>query len=120
VVHGAGGLDEASLCGPSALRLVEEGRIEERQLDPEEFGLGRSPLSALAGGDRRTNAALLEAVLRGEGSDAHRDVVSLNTALVLWVAELAPSPAAGLEQARQALRSGAAWSKVEELRRVLP
>ena len=120
VVHGAGGLDEASLCGPSALRLVEEGRIEERQLDPEELGLGRSPLSALAGGDRLTNAALLEAVLRGKGSDAHRDVVSLNTALVLWVAELAPSPAAGLEQARQALRSGAAWSKVEELRRELP
>ena len=120
VVHGAGGLDEASLCGPSALRLVEEGRIEEGHLDPEQLGLGRSPLSALAGGDRRTNAALLEAVLRGEGSDAHRDVVSLNTALVLWVAGLAPSPAAGLEQARQALRSGAAWSKVEELRRALP
>ncbi|MEB3318116.1 MAG: anthranilate phosphoribosyltransferase [Cyanobacteriota bacterium] len=120
VVHGAGGLDEASLGGPSELRLVEAGRIEAGLLDPETLGLALAPLSALAGGDRLANATLLEAVLRGEGSEARADVVSLNTALVLWVAGLASSPAAGLERARHALTSGAAWRKVEELRAVLP
>ncbi|MFN9546155.1 MAG: anthranilate phosphoribosyltransferase [Cyanobacteriota bacterium] len=120
VVHGAGGLDEASLCGPSDLRLVEEGRIQAQQLDPQALGLDLAPLSALAGGDQATNAALLEAVLRGQGSAAQSDVVSLNAALVLWVAGLAPTAAAGLDNARQALTSGAAWRKVEELRRALP
>ncbi|MEB3156834.1 MAG: anthranilate phosphoribosyltransferase [Cyanobacteriota bacterium] len=120
VVHGAGGLDEASLSGPSELRWLEEGRIETRWLDPEALGLRLAPLSALAGGDRQANAALLEAVLRGQGSAAQRDVVALNTALVLWVAGLAPSAAAGLEQARRALESGAAWGKVEALRQALP
>jgi anthranilate phosphoribosyltransferase len=120
VVHGAGGLDEASLCGPSDLRLVEAGRIATERLDPETLGLSLAPLSALAGGDRQANAALLQAVLRGQGDPAQRDVVSLNTALVLWVAGLVPTPAAGLDQAREALASGAAWGKVEELRRVLP
>jgi anthranilate phosphoribosyltransferase len=100
--------------------LVEAGRIEAERLDPESLGLALAPLSALAGGDRLANATLLEAVLRGEGSEARADVVSLNTALVLWVAGLAPTPAAGLERARQALTSGAAWRKVEELRGVLP
>lgn len=120
VVHGAGGLDEASLCGPSDLRLVEEGRIRAERLDPEALGLRLAPLSALAGGDRAANAAILEAVLRGEGTPAQGDVVCLNTALVLWVAGLAPSPGAGLEDARQALNSGMAWRKVEALRQALP
>jgi anthranilate phosphoribosyltransferase len=120
VVHGAGGLDEASLCGPSDLRLVEGGQIRSERLEPQSLGLALAPLSALAGGDQATNAAILEAVLRGQGSDAQRDVVSLNTALVLWVAGLAPTPAAGLDAARQALATGAAWQKVEELRQVLP
>ena len=120
VVHGAGGLDEASLCGPSDLRLVEGGKIRSERLEPQSLGLALAPLSALAGGDQATNAAILEAVLRGLGSDAQRDVVSLNTALVLWVAGLAPTPAAGLDAARQALATGAAWQKVEELRQALP
>ncbi|MEB3334942.1 MAG: anthranilate phosphoribosyltransferase [Cyanobacteriota bacterium] len=120
VVHGAGGLDEASLAGPNHLRLVDEGRIRSELLDPEALGLDLAPLSALAGGDQATNAALLEAVLQGRGTAPQRDVVSLNTALVLWVAGLAPSPAAGVVAAREALDSGAAWSKVEDLRRLLP
>jgi anthranilate phosphoribosyltransferase len=120
VVHGDGGLDEASLSGPNELRWLEEGRIETQWLDPETLGLRPAPLSALAGGDRQANAALLEAVLRGQGSEAQSDVVCLNTALVLWVAGQAPNAAAGLEQARQALASGAAWGKVEALRHVLP
>lgn len=120
VVFGAGGLDEASLAGPSDLRLVEGERIATQRLDPEALGLTLAPLSALAGGDQTANAALLEAVLRGRGSEAQRDVVALNTALVLWVAGLAASPAEGLERARQALNGGAAWGRVEELRRVLP
>jgi anthranilate phosphoribosyltransferase len=120
VVHGAGGLDEASLAGVSDLRLVEGGQITAQRLEPESLGLALAPLSALAGSDRSGNAALLERVLRGEGSDAQGDVVALNTGLVLWVGGLAASPAEGLARAREALRSGAAWRKVEDLRRVLP
>jgi anthranilate phosphoribosyltransferase len=120
VVHGAGGLDEASLAGTSDLRLVEGGQITAQRLEPESLGLALAPLSALAGSDRSGNAALLERVLRGEGSDAQGDVVALNTGLVLWVGGLAASPAEGLARAREALRTGAAWRKVEALRRVLP
>ncbi len=120
VVHGHGGLDEASLSGPSELRRVEAGQIRSDRLDPECLGLSLAPLAHLAGGDQATNATILSAVLQGQGSAAQRDVVSLNTALVLQVAGLAPTPEAGLAQAQEALASGAAWQKVEELRRVLP
>ncbi|MEB3303136.1 MAG: anthranilate phosphoribosyltransferase [Cyanobacteriota bacterium] len=120
VVHGHGGLDEASLSGPSALRLVEGGEIRAEHLHPEALGLTLAPLSDLAGGDSSTNAAILEAVLRGQGTAPQADVVGLNTALVLWVAGLAPSPKEGLARAQEALATGAAWRKVEELREALP
>jgi anthranilate phosphoribosyltransferase len=120
VVHGHGGLDEASLSGPSELRLLEGGQIHSDWLEPEALGLTLAPLAELSGGDQAANAAILERVLKGEGTPAQQAVVSLNTALVLWVAGLASSPADGLSQARESLRQGAPWRKAEDLRRVLP
>jgi len=55
VVYGQGGLDEASLAGINELRLVEAGEVRSDQLDPEQLGLQRAPLAALAGGDLATN-----------------------------------------------------------------
>ena len=120
VVHGHGGLDEASLSGPSALRLVENGSVRSEWLDPLSLGLELAPLAALAGGDLATNRLLLEQVLRGAGTAAQRDVVALNTALVLWAAGLFDSPEAALPPALEALASGAAWQRLERLRQALP
>ena len=120
VVHGHGGLDEASLAGVNALRLVEAGSVRADQLDPETLGLQRAPIAALAGGDLTANRSILEAVLQGRGSQPQADVVALNAALVLWAAGRADSVAEGLDQARQALASGLAWTALEHLRVALP
>jgi anthranilate phosphoribosyltransferase len=120
VVHGHGGLDEASLAGVNALRLVEAGSVRADQLDPEALGLQRAPIAALAGGDLSANRSILEAVLQGRGSQPQADVVALNAALVLWAAGRADSVAEGLDQARQALASGLAWTALERLRVALP
>jgi anthranilate phosphoribosyltransferase len=120
VVHGHGGLDEASLAGVNALRLVEAGSVRADQLDPETLGLQRAPIAALAGGDLTANRSILEAVLQGRGSQPQADVVALNAALVLWAAGRAESVAEGLDQARQALASGLAWTALERLRVALP
>ncbi len=120
VVHGEGGLDEASLAGLNQLRLVENGRVQAEVLDPADLGLGPAPIEALAGGDLARNREILEAVLQGRGSRAQADVVALNTALVLWATGLAGSVAAGVEQARDALGRGAGWQRLEALRSALP
>jgi anthranilate phosphoribosyltransferase len=119
VVHGHGGLDEASLSGASELRLVEAGEIRREVIDPVALGLEAAPIEALAGGDLEVNRRLLEEVLRGEGSPARRDAVALNTALVLWAAGLCAAPAEGLAPARRALAGGGAWGRVEALRGAL-
>jgi len=120
VVHGAGGLDEASLAGPSELRLVEAGAVRRDRLELASLGLAEAPISALAGGDLATNRAILEAVLQGRGSAAQADVVALNTALVLWAAGRVDTIAQGLEAARAALAAGQGWQKLEHLRQALP
>ncbi|MEO1001604.1 MAG: anthranilate phosphoribosyltransferase [Cyanobacteria bacterium J06638_7] len=120
VVHGAGGLDEASLQGPSQLRLVQNGEVTSQELDPADLGLSAAPNSALAGGDLATNRAILEAVLQGRGSSAQSQVVALNTALVLWAAGLTDSIAAGHEQAAAVLAAGRGWQKLLQLRLALP
>lgn len=116
VVHGCGGLDEASLAGVNALRLLDHGRIRTESLDPATLDLEVAPNKALRGGDVATNAAILEAVLRGGGSRPQRDVVILNTALVLWAAEAVPSIAAALPRVREALAAGEPWRRLESLR----
>ena len=119
VVHGCGGLDEASLAGPSQLRLVEGGAVSAQQLDPAALGIAPAPNSALAGGDLATNQAILEAVLQGRGSRPQAAVVALNAALVLWAADLADSIASGYGMAAAALAAGEAWSRLERLRTAL-
>ena len=120
VVHGHGGMDEASLSGESELRLLEAGAVRPEVLDPTALGLKPAPIEALAGGDVERNAAILEAVLQGRGTEAQRDVVALNTALVLWSAGLCDSVAAGLPTALHALEAGSPWQRLEGLRQALP
>jgi anthranilate phosphoribosyltransferase len=60
-------------------------------------------------------------VLQGGGTPAQRDVVALNTALVLWAAGEVASVAEGyLDAARDALAAGLGWQKLEQLRQALP
>ena len=119
VVHGHGGLDEATLSGPNALLLLEGGTLREQTLDAASVGLTAAPLEALLGGDLATNTAILIAVLQGAGSPAQRDVVALNTGLVLWAAGLAATVPEGVEQALVALASGAPWHRLDQLRSAL-
>ena len=119
VVHGCGGLDEASLAGVNALRLLDQGHIHAELLDPAGLDLEVAPNEALCGGDLASNAAILEAVLRGGGSRPQRDVVILNTALVLWAAAAAPSIAAAVPRVQEVLAAGEPWRRLETLRALL-
>jgi anthranilate phosphoribosyltransferase len=119
VVHGHGGLDEASLSGPSELRLIEAGAVRSETIEPAALGLTPASMQALVGGELDCNRAILEAVLQGRASDAQRDVVALNAALVLWASGLADTVAAAVPMALEAMASGAAWQRFERLRTAL-
>src|SRR6188472_2894195 len=63
VVHGAGGIDELSPCGPNLVCQVEGGSVREYELDPLELGIDRCEPEELRGGDPQANAAALRDVL---------------------------------------------------------
>ena len=119
VVYGHGGLDEASLSGPSELVILENGELRAELLDPSSLGLGIAPLEALAGGDLSTNKQILQEVLQGAGSQAQREVVALNSALVLWCSGSVPHWRDGLELALSSLSKGAPWQCLIALRNAL-
>ncbi|WP_448379801.1 anthranilate phosphoribosyltransferase [Gloeomargarita sp.] len=114
VLHGREGLDEAGLGDCTDMMLGEE----RQTLDPQTWGLTPAPLTALAGGDVRDNAAILANVLQGRGTTAQRDVVALNSGIALWTAERTDSIGAGIALAQDILASGAAWEKLQQLVRV--
>lgn len=122
VVHGNEKLDEAGLGDTTYLSLLSEGSIQSLTLHPTELGLGSAPTSALRGGDAKDNATILMEVLQGRGTQAQQDVVALNASLALQVGGKLPLQSSlvdtyrlGIEMARDILKSGAAWKKLEEL-----
>lgn len=110
VVHGDGGIDELSLSGPSRVAELRDGTVRLYTLSPEELGLQRAPLSALAGGDAAHNAGILRRVLEGaEGPQA--DAVALSAGAALYVAGVAESVREGVALAQGALKDGRArWT----------
>ena len=114
VVHGAGGIDELSPCGPNLVCEVENGAVREYELDPLELGVPRCEPEELRGGDPRTNAAALREVLDGEES-GHRSAVILNAAGGIAAAGRAENLREGIARAREALDSGDALTRLDEL-----
>jgi len=114
VVHGAGGIDELSPCGPNLVCEVENGSVREYELDPLDLGIERCDPSELRGGDPATNARALRDVLAG-ADGGHRSAVILNAAGGIAAAGHAENLREGIERAREAIDSGAAASRLEEL-----
>jgi len=114
VVHG-GGLDEVALHAPTTGVLLREGCITRVTLTPEDAGLARAPLAALAGGGPEENAAWLVRLLEGGGAAAHADAVALNAGALAFVTGHAESLEAGAHRAREALDSGRCAARLRAL-----
>jgi anthranilate phosphoribosyltransferase len=114
IVHGRDGLDELSISGPTDAAVLEQGNISARVVTPDDAGLRRWPLAGLSGGDAADNAAALRRLFAGENG-AYRDIVLLNAGAALVVAGKATAIKQAAEMAAQALDSGAARAKLDEL-----
>lgn len=114
VVHGSDGLDEITLSGETYVSEVQEGAVRSFIVAPEDFGLPRAPLSALAGGETPENARILRSILDGERGP-RRDIVLANASAALVAAAAASGFREGVCRAAESLDSGAARGKLEAL-----
>ncbi len=108
------GFDEVTITGTTQVAELANGEIKTFEITPADFGFNVAPESAIAGGDAEVNAKALRAVLAGEPSP-YRDMVVMNTACSLVVADKAPNLEEGTAIAQQAIDSGAAEATLSKL-----
>ncbi|WP_435364472.1 anthranilate phosphoribosyltransferase [Haloarchaeobius sp. DYHT-AS-18] len=118
VVHGSG-MDEICIHDETVVAEVDGDTIEEYTLTPEDLGLERAPVEAVAGGSPEENAADMTGILRGEVTGPKRDIILANAGAAIYIAGGADSLQAGVEKAREAIDSGAAAGKLDDLSSVL-
>jgi len=114
VVHAKDGLDEISIGAETDIAELRDGRVHRLTLWPEQFGLTRADIKALAVTSAQESLAMMRAVLDNQPGPA-RDIVLLNAGAAIYVAGLATTVGDGVERARATLDSGAAKQKLEAL-----
>src|SRR5215813_8229773 len=114
VVHGADGLDEISISGPTKIGEVRGEWVRVYEVSPDQFGLRKAPLSAITGGDLKANAEIVRRILDGEKS-SRRDVVLMNASAALVAAGRADSLGEAMPVAIESIDSGAARKKLDAL-----
>lgn len=115
IIHGFDGMDEITLSDNSYLLRLENGKIfDEEIIDPRKFGFERTSVEAIKGGDPKHNAQKLLALLAGEKS-AYRNIVILNSAFALKLADKVQKIEDGVDLANSIIDSGAARKILETI-----
>ena len=117
LVHGSDGTDELTITGKSWVSELKDGEVTDREVYPEDAGLGVHPFEAILGGTPEDNGKAFRALLDGAPS-AYRDAVLLNAAAALVIAGKVNDLTSGREMAAESIDSGAARARVEALARV--
>lgn len=114
VVHGQG-MDEISILGKTTILELREGNITRSELDPAEYGIANASIDALGSGDAIANAAVIRDVLAGKDKGPRRDIVVLNAAAAIVVAELADGFEQAIGLAETSIDEGKALHCLEKL-----
>lgn len=113
VVHGQG-FDEVTITGSTQVAELAKDSVKTFEINPADFGFDVASESEIAGGDATENAKALREVLAGKPS-AYRNMVIMNTACSLVVADKASDLTDGAHQATQAIDKGAAHATLDKL-----
>lgn len=114
VVHGSG-LDEIALHGETQVVEIKNGQLIERTISPQDFGLKNYSLKAIKGGTPQENAAIIKAILSGNGQEAHNAAVIINCAALLYLHDKANDLTAAAQLASEVLKSGKGLETLELL-----
>lgn len=114
VVYGQDSLDEISMCAPTSVCEIRDGKFTSYEITPEQFGYERCEKGALTGGTPAENAEITKAILKGEEKGPKRQAVCLNAGAALYIAGKAVSIEEGVKLAESLIDSGAALKKLEE------
>jgi anthranilate phosphoribosyltransferase len=114
VVYGKDGMDEVSLGAATLVGELKDGQVREYEIHPEDFGMQMVSNRSLKVENADESKTMLLGALSNEPGVA-REIVALNAGTALYSANVTASIADGIELAREAIASGRARAKVDEL-----
>jgi len=117
VVHGEDGLDELTISSRTSVSRFHQGKTDNYSVEPEDFGLRKGTIEDIRGGTKDDNAAITISILNGE-TGPRRDIVLMNTAFALIAAGKTEDMKTAVGIAADAIDSGKASRKLDEIRRV--
>ncbi len=117
VVHGEDGLDEITISSRTRVSRFKNGKAENFYIEPEDFGIRRNNIEHICGGNKEENAAITTSILNGE-KGPRREIVLMNSAAALIVAGKTEDFRTAMSMAVDAIDSGRALRKLEEIKRV--
>lgn len=118
VVSSRESMDEISISDITYAARLDANGIKEFEIDPLSYGIKRAPLKAIIGGDAKQNAQILHNIFNNCAEQAQKDIVLINAAASLMVEGMARDIQDGLEIANEALLSGKAKAKLENIIKV--
>ncbi len=114
VVHG-NGMDEISTAGITKIVELKEGRITNKELNPEVLGITPAGIEALRVTDAKTSAKILRGILSGKESGPRKDIVILNAAAAIIAGNLADNFQSAIKMANASVSDGKTLACLEKL-----
>ncbi len=114
VVHGSDGLDEITTTGVTYISEYNGVKVSSYSFSPVEYNIALAKPADLKGGDLTVNLDIIKDILGGKPGPK-RDIVILNSAFALYVAEKAVDIFEGIALAKESIDKGKARAKLEEL-----
>jgi anthranilate phosphoribosyltransferase len=114
VVHARDGLDEISCGDKTEVAELKGGQIRRFSIQPEDFGVKRTPISAITADSAQASLAIIRSVLEDHAGPA-RDIVMLNAGAAIYAAGLADTLKDGVARADAAISSGEARNRLDDL-----
>ena len=115
VVSGNKEYDELTTTGKNYIVEIKKKKIQELEIDSNNFGLKKSNKEDLIGGDSKENAEIIKGILKGEITGSKKDIVLLNAASALYINKIANDIKSGIQIANESILSGKALNKLNEL-----
>jgi len=113
VVSGEDGLDEVTVTGKTNVAELKDGEIKTYQIDSEDFFQKRS-LEELKGGNAEENAEIMKNILSGKETGAKKEIVALNSGVILYLTGKADNIETGIKKALEIIESGKGLKKLNE------
>ena len=107
-------LDEVSTIGETKIYAFNDNEKKDFTINPEDFGLKRVNIEDIKGDDASVNAVIVRNILKNESTEAQKDIVLLNSAVILFIMGKAKSIEEGIKLSKESIESGSAYKKLEE------